>query len=126
MLLNRHIAPIHVDRDVIGRLRRSPAYDRCMMPSDDPDMAMERSVAIIGLGPRGLSVLERIITLSNRTAPRAGGVRVEVIDPTCSGPGIHSTQRPWACPGSPDIQDMGVTPGGCSTDGAGDAAETTE
>ena len=51
---------------------------------------METSVAIIGLGSRGLSVLERIVTLG-RTA---GPVRVDVIDPTCAGAGIHSTDQP--------------------------------
>ncbi|MDP9239548.1 MAG: FAD/NAD(P)-binding protein [Actinomycetota bacterium] len=48
------------------------------------------SVAIVGLGSRGLGVLERIVTL----AERAGPVRVELIDPTCAGSGVHATDQP--------------------------------
>jgi biotin carboxylase/uncharacterized NAD(P)/FAD-binding protein YdhS len=53
--------------------------------------APEISVAIIGLGSRGLGVLERVVTLARGVdAP----VRVEVIDPTCSGAGVHATGQP--------------------------------
>ena len=42
-----------------------------------------RTVAVIGLGSRGLSVLERLVTLAREP------VRVEVVDPSCSGGGVH-------------------------------------
>jgi uncharacterized NAD(P)/FAD-binding protein YdhS len=48
------------------------------------------SVAIIGLGSRGLGVLERVITL----AASAGPVRVEVIDPVGDGAGVHARNQP--------------------------------
>lgn len=64
----------------------------------------EISVAIVGLGSRGLSVLERIVTLADLAgAGRAPGgvtdgalrtVRVELIDPTCSGAGVHEPRQP--------------------------------
>lgn len=50
---------------------------------------MIRSVAIIGLGSRGLGVLERISTLA---ASRP--LVVHVIDPTCTGAGVHETSQP--------------------------------
>jgi len=46
------------------------------------------SVAVIGLGSRGLSLLERIVTLAREP------VRVEVIDPRCDGAGVHDTDQP--------------------------------
>lgn len=49
------------------------------------------SVAIVGLGSRGLGVLERIVTLARR---HGQPVRVELIDPTCSGAGVHATDQP--------------------------------
>ncbi|MCI0687689.1 MAG: FAD/NAD(P)-binding protein [Sporichthyaceae bacterium] len=52
------------------------------------------SVAIVGLGSRGLSVLERVVTLSRTTAATTGGVRVELIDPDCDGAGVHGTGQP--------------------------------
>lgn len=57
-------------------------------------MAGELSVAVIGLGSRGLSVLERIVTLARRSGEQAGRVRVEVIDPTCGGAGLHAVDQP--------------------------------
>ncbi|HEX8304817.1 MAG TPA: FAD/NAD(P)-binding protein [Jatrophihabitans sp.] len=53
-------------------------------------MAAELSVAVIGLGSRGLGVLERLITL----APAAGPVRVEVVDPVGDGAGVHARHQP--------------------------------
>jgi uncharacterized NAD(P)/FAD-binding protein YdhS len=50
---------------------------------------MTRSVAIIGLGSRGLGVLERIAALAG-----PGEVTVEVIDPACTGAGVHDTAQP--------------------------------
>lgn len=57
-------------------------------------MAGELSVAVVGLGSRGLSVLERIVTLARRAGAGAGRVRVEVIDPICDGAGLHTTDQP--------------------------------
>ena len=57
-------------------------------------MTRETSVAIIGLGSRGLSVLERIVTLAKKAGPAAGQVRVEIIDPSCAGSGVHDTGQP--------------------------------
>lgn len=57
-------------------------------------MARETSVAIVGLGSRGLSVLERIIRLAELAGPEAGTVRVEVIDPTATGAGVHAAHQP--------------------------------
>lgn len=52
------------------------------------------TVAIVGLGPRGLGVLERVVTLAKRRGPAGGPVRVEVVDPTCSGAGVHDRSQP--------------------------------
>ena len=52
------------------------------------------SVAIIGLGSRGLSVLERIVTLARLAGPSGGSLRVEVIDPDCTGSGVHQRGQP--------------------------------
>lgn len=48
----------------------------------------EVSVAVIGLGSRGLGVLERIVTLA--TTP----VVVDLVDPNCDGAGLHTTDQP--------------------------------
>ena len=53
-------------------------------------MSAELSVAIIGLGSRGLGVLERLVTL----AGSAGPVRVEVVDPVADGAGVHARHQP--------------------------------
>lgn len=53
-----------------------------------------RTVAVVGLGSRGLSVLERIVTLVKRAGPAAGRVRVELIDPRGDGAGVHATGAP--------------------------------
>jgi uncharacterized NAD(P)/FAD-binding protein YdhS len=52
------------------------------------------AVAVIGLGSRGLGVLERVVTLAKRRGPAAGPVRVDVVDPTCSGAGVHDRDQP--------------------------------
>src|SRR4029453_19324870 len=57
-------------------------------------MTRDTSVAIVGLGSRGLSVLERVVTLAKLAGPEAGRVRVEVIDPACDGSGVHDTGQP--------------------------------
>ena len=57
-------------------------------------MARTTPVAIVGLGSRGLSVLERIVTHAKRAGPAAGGFRVHLIDPTGAGAGVHGTGQP--------------------------------
>ena len=52
------------------------------------------SVAVIGLGSRGLGVLERIVTLAKSAGPGGGRVRVEVVDPLCDGAGVHAVDQP--------------------------------
>jgi len=59
---------------------------------------MTRSVAIIGLGSRGLGVLERIVALA------AGQIIIHVIDPACTGAGVHD-------PGQPDYLLLNTTCG---------------
>lgn len=58
------------------------------------DSRGELAVAIIGLGSRGLSVLERVITLAKLAGSGIGTVRVEVIDPRCDGAGVHTVDQP--------------------------------
>ncbi|HEX8081493.1 MAG TPA: FAD/NAD(P)-binding protein [Jatrophihabitans sp.] len=53
-------------------------------------MTAETSVAIIGLGSRGLGVLERLIALAGSDRP----VRIEVIDPVGDGAGVHAQHQP--------------------------------
>ncbi|MGD0606398.1 MAG: FAD/NAD(P)-binding protein, partial [Streptosporangiaceae bacterium] len=50
---------------------------------------MTRSVAIIGLGSRGLAVLERIVALAG-----AEPITIEVIDPVATGAGVHDVGQP--------------------------------
>ncbi|MGO8960321.1 MAG: FAD/NAD(P)-binding protein [Streptosporangiaceae bacterium] len=52
------------------------------------------SVGIVGLGSRGLSVLERIVTLARLAGLAPGQVRVEIIDPACTGAGVHDLSQP--------------------------------
>jgi uncharacterized NAD(P)/FAD-binding protein YdhS len=47
-----------------------------------------RTVAVVGLGSRGLTVLERLVALAREP------VRVEVVDPTCAGSGVHAAGQP--------------------------------
>lgn len=58
------------------------------------DRSVIRSVIIVGLGSRGLGVLERVITLSRLAGPGAGRVDVHVVDPTCGGEGVHHLDQP--------------------------------
>src|SRR4051794_35788775 len=61
----------------------------------DPQAAGTWSVAIVGLGPRGLSVLERLlIRLSTR--PTLCPVIIWAIEPCQHGPGrVWRTDQPW-------------------------------
>ena len=54
-------------------------------------MAAPGSVAIIGLGARGLSVLERLLALAEQAA---GRLRIELIDPVGDGAGVHAPDQP--------------------------------
>jgi uncharacterized NAD(P)/FAD-binding protein YdhS len=49
------------------------------------------SVTIIGMGPRGLSILERIAACARGTACR---LQVNLVEPNECGPGVHSTRQP--------------------------------
>jgi len=53
-------------------------------------MPAELSVAVIGLGSRGLGVLERLLSLADPGRP----LRVEVIDPEGTGAGVHTLTQP--------------------------------
>lgn len=52
------------------------------------------SVAVIGLGSRGLGVLERLVTTAKRAGAAAGRLRVDVVDPRCDGAGVHDRAQP--------------------------------
>lgn len=52
------------------------------------------TVAVIGLGSRGLSVVERIVTLADQAGAAYGPIQVELIDPRGDGAGIHTTDQP--------------------------------
>jgi uncharacterized NAD(P)/FAD-binding protein YdhS len=49
------------------------------------------SVTIIGMGPRGLSILERIAACARGTPCR---LQVNLVEPNECGPGVHSTRQP--------------------------------
>lgn len=51
-----------------------------------------RTVAILGLGSRGLSVLERLVSLAS-LRPRVR-VHVHVVDPAADGEGLHTLEQP--------------------------------
>ena len=59
---------------------------------------MVADIAIIGFGSRGLSVLERVVTLardsSEAPAGGRGPVRVAVVDPAGTGCGVHAPDLP--------------------------------
>jgi len=53
---------------------------------------MTRSVTIIGLGSRGLGVLERIVALARNEDP--GQIIIHAVDPSCTGAGVHDVGQP--------------------------------
>ncbi len=60
-------------------------------------------VTIVGLGPRGLGVLERLVSLVGREdGPRR--LEIHLVDPTCTGAGVHAVDQPdyllMHCPGT--------------------------
>src|SRR3954451_7255597 len=54
-------------------------------------MSASRSVAVVGLGSRGLSVLERLLARAERSGER---LSIELIDPVGDGAGVHSKAQP--------------------------------
>jgi uncharacterized NAD(P)/FAD-binding protein YdhS len=52
------------------------------------------SACIIGLGSRGLSVLERVVTLTSRSAWAGRPFTLDIVDPACDGRGIHRADQP--------------------------------
>ncbi|MEV0374576.1 FAD/NAD(P)-binding protein [Streptomyces sp. NPDC050636] len=52
------------------------------------------SACIIGLGSRGLGILERIITLTSQRAWAGRAFTLDIVDPACDGRGIHLTTQP--------------------------------
>jgi uncharacterized NAD(P)/FAD-binding protein YdhS len=79
------------------------------------------SVTIIGMGPRGLSVFERIAAFARE---HAGLLQLNLIDPSFCGPGVHATRQPqhllintlasqvtiFPTPGTVDLAPACVTP----------------
>ncbi|MFE8047902.1 FAD/NAD(P)-binding protein [Brenneria goodwinii] len=51
------------------------------------------TIAILGMGPRGLSILERLITLYHHY-PQSGKIDILLVDPNEMGTGAHSPQQP--------------------------------
>lgn len=51
------------------------------------------TIAILGMGPRGLSILERLITLYHHS-PHPEGMEILLVDPNEIGAGAHSRQQP--------------------------------
>jgi uncharacterized NAD(P)/FAD-binding protein YdhS len=49
------------------------------------------SVTIIGMGPRGLSILERIAAFAQRAG---AALQLNLVDPNECGPGVHSPRQP--------------------------------
>jgi hypothetical protein len=69
------------------------AVDSCWAP--DPQAGGVLCVAIVGLGPRGLSVLERLL-VRLATRPAARRVLIWAIDQVEHGPGrVWRTDQPW-------------------------------
>ncbi len=56
--------------------------------------AAEICVAVVGFGPRGLSIFERLTRLAEEQAARARRIRIEIVDPSCTGTGLHTTDQP--------------------------------
>ncbi|MEV0603021.1 FAD/NAD(P)-binding protein [Streptomyces sp. NPDC050315] len=51
-------------------------------------------VCVIGLGSRGVGVLERLITLTSAPEWAEHPVTVDLVDPTCDGTGLHDPEQP--------------------------------
>ncbi|MEV6521806.1 FAD/NAD(P)-binding protein [Longispora sp. NPDC051575] len=88
-------------------------------------MTAEVSVAVVGLGSRGLGVLERIVTLAKRAGPAAGPVRVEIIDPTGTGAGVHDVTQPDYLLLNTTCAQVSLFPDACTVGDATDAPGPT-
>jgi RimJ/RimL family protein N-acetyltransferase/uncharacterized NAD(P)/FAD-binding protein YdhS len=53
---------------------------------------MHTSIAIMGFGPRGLSVLERLCAAPGAAA--GDGMTIHLVDPKLPGPGVHGPEQP--------------------------------
>jgi hypothetical protein len=51
-------------------------------------------VAIVGLGPWGLSALERVVTASHRRDSPPGGLTVHLVEPNTPGSGVYGATSP--------------------------------
>lgn len=51
-------------------------------------------VSVIGLGSRGIGVLERIITLTSLPEWDSRPLTVDLVDPACDGVGLHDIRQP--------------------------------
>ncbi|MEU9115732.1 FAD/NAD(P)-binding protein [Streptomyces sp. NPDC048483] len=51
-------------------------------------------ICVIGLGSRGIGVLERLITLTSAPEWDECPVTVDLVDPTCDGTGLHDPEQP--------------------------------
>lgn len=53
----------------------------------------QTTIAIIGVGPRGLGILERLLAIY-KGFPDSGKIEILLIDPNQMGAGVHSTKQP--------------------------------
>ncbi|MFI9617191.1 FAD/NAD(P)-binding protein [Streptomyces sp. NPDC052023] len=52
------------------------------------------SVCVVGLGSRGVGVVERLVTLASRPEAEQRPVTVDLVDPACDGTGLHTLDQP--------------------------------
>ena len=57
-------------------------------------LAAATGVAVIGLGSRGIGVLERLITHTSRPEWERRPLTVDLVDPACDGTGLHTPDQP--------------------------------
>ncbi len=51
-------------------------------------------ICVIGVGPRGLGVLERILAAARQPRHAGRTVAIDLVDPACDGTGVHATTQP--------------------------------
>lgn len=83
------------------------------------------SVAVIGLGSRGLGVLERLVTLAKLAGPDAGEVHVHLIDPRGDGAGVHDVTQPDYLLLNTTASQVSLFPDECTVGDAVDAPGAT-
>ncbi len=49
---------------------------------------------VIGIGPRGLGVLERILAAARQPRHAGQTIAIDQVDPACDGTGVHATTQP--------------------------------